>query len=131
MEYEEKVSLLKLYSDAVRGSVMWLVKKFQVNDYSEFLHNPNIPKRGKKKGSTYLFHGLGCRIKKDGITIDWDFYPKENGFIFDLWKINNFLKSADKKIDFSIDEMNLLVKDEVLIRRENQFSKNIQYIFLL
>lgn len=131
MKYEEKVLLLKLYSDAVNESILWLIKEFQLKDYSELLFNSDIPKRNDESGSKYAFHGFGCRVLTNRKIVDWDFYPQDKSFVFDLYRINRFLESIGKEIKFSDDEMKVLVQENVLVCRENQLLKKVQYVFSL
>ncbi|WP_437922107.1 DUF6896 domain-containing protein [Sphingobacterium sp. LRF_L2] len=43
---------------------------------------------------TYLFHGAGCRLEKDGVVCEFDFLPEnEYPIKFTVWEIYEFIRT--------------------------------------
>ena len=61
-----------------------------------YFRQSGIERSGKLDSYSYAFHGIGCRFKFEGFTVDYDY--AENGRIdgFDLWRLSRFGEQFDE-----------------------------------
>lgn len=63
------------------------------NSFFDF--NVETGRAGQVEDYTYLFHGAGCRVEKDGIVCEFDFLPKnEYPIKFSLWKFQEYIRTS-------------------------------------
>src|SRR3990167_1171725 len=52
-----------------------------------------IPRSGLLEGLEFDFHGIGCWISENGLSVDFDFLPDGRLGGFDAWRLQVFSQS--------------------------------------
>lgn len=78
--------LIQDYLAAVESSVRHLCRAAKVGDAREA--RAILGKQGVlRDGTSFYFHGFGCRVRRDGREVDWDFGPEGEIDQFDAWRL--------------------------------------------
>lgn len=82
-------------------------------------------KNGKIGPYDFFYHGVGCRLEREGVVCEFDFLP-ENDFPlkFSSWEILEFINTSNRQSDlnYSLEDIHTglldLVKKEKLVLLE-------------
>jgi hypothetical protein len=78
--------------------------------------------RGKVKGITYAFHGIGCHFQTKQIELDIDFDSSGNWAGVDLWRLQHFLE--DNKLEPRLTPDELAQHVEALVQKKQFYQMN-------
>ncbi|MES1182101.1 MAG: hypothetical protein ABUL44_04830 [Flavobacterium sp.] len=117
------ITLIKDYQQSIEGVMAAFKKKFNRTDLLRAYRSDKIfPRIGKLTEfgiKTYVFHGIGLAITfDDDKTVDFDFafLPEQRHDGFDVWRLNEFVKSRPLTYNVYLDESKLKKDFEELIK---------------
>ncbi len=88
----EILELINDYQNTVKSGVEELQKEFNTKHLLKGWKTKIIPKNGVlESGAEYDFHGVGCFITINNITVNFDFGPDDRYDGFDLWRLGSFV----------------------------------------
>ncbi|GHV58765.1 hypothetical protein FACS1894182_11780 [Bacteroidia bacterium] len=122
------------YTVMVKSIDDFFKKKYAINDVLRAVREKLISKEGEiylNGFAEYNFHGIGCRIRWEDKTVNFDYSFYIEGFeigMFASFDIFEFVKSKYKDFTVSLDDITLyldnLVSENRLIKIENRYLLN-------
>lgn len=106
------LALINDYQDTVRFGVEEMQKKFNTRQLLRAWKSNAIPQHGiLNSGTEYDFHGVGCFLTINNITVNFDFGPDDRYDGFDLWRLGCFVDERPELYKEYFENKNLLEKD--------------------
>lgn len=106
------LELIKDYQNTVKSGVEELQKEFNTKHLLKAWKSNIIPKHGVlKSGAEYDFHGVGCFITINNITVNFDFGPDDRYDGFDLWRLGCFVDERPELYKKYFENKSLLEDD--------------------
>jgi hypothetical protein len=93
--------LIHMYVDATLRATEQLRRELHAEDLLSAVHRHEVPRVGElSDGTTFRFHGVGCLLQRDGVTLDFDFGPGGRADGFDAWRLSVFAqgRAADRTL---------------------------------
>jgi hypothetical protein len=88
----EMLELINDYQETVRFGVEEMQKQFNTRQLLKDWRSGIISKSGMLvSGTEYDFHGVGCFLTINNITVNFDFGPDDRYDGFDLWRLGCFV----------------------------------------
>lgn len=114
------LQLIANYQNAVQHGVQALQTEFKSTELLRAWRSKSIPQYGKLPSDVeWQFHGIGCLIIIDNITVDFNFGPNHRHDGFDLWRLGSFVQGNPLMCSEYFDDRNLLETDfNDLIKRK-------------
>lgn len=124
------LELIKDYQETVKLGVEAMQKEFNTRKLLRGWRTKDIPKEGiLSTGAEYDFHGIGCFIIINNITVNFDFGPEDRFDGFDLWRLSTFVDEKPEVYQFFLENDGLLeiqfqklVNDGVIVKPNWEYS---------
>jgi hypothetical protein len=113
------LNLINDYQYTVKVGVEAMQKQFNTRHLLKGWKSGVIPKSGVLvSGIEYDFHGVGCFLIIDNVTVNFDFGPDDRYDGFDLWRLGCFVNEKPELYKIYFENEALLEDDfQELIRR--------------
>lgn len=109
---KEILELINDYQNTVKAGVKEMQKEFNTRQLFAAWKSKAIPKNGVlKSGTEYDFHGIGCFLTINNITVNFDFGPDNRYDGFDLWRLGCFVDERPKLYKRYFKNKSLLEED--------------------
>jgi hypothetical protein len=92
------LALIASYVSAVRQAVAALQSHLQTTAILEAVRRDRPRREGSiDSNTTYMFHGVGCRVTSGKITVEFDFGPDGAVGGFDAWRLSLFAEGDPER----------------------------------
>jgi len=125
------VKEIENYSNMVKSIDEYFRNKYVVENVLRAVREKIILKEGNMDlfgYAEYNFHGIGCRVRWENVTVNFDYSYYENTFeigLFSPFDIFEFIKSKNEDFELSLDDivikLNRLVDENLLLTTNNKF----------
>ena len=91
---QNKKKPLDVYIKFIKKFEFELSKNYNLSSSVWEKKGQGFPKKGSFSDYVYKFHGLGCRIEKEGIICEYDsYFYEEKSILFSVWKFFKFIET--------------------------------------
>lgn len=106
------LELINDYQDTVKAGVQEMQHQFNTRQLLRAWKSKAIPKHGVlNSGTEYDFHGVGCFLTINNITVNFDFGPDDRYDGFDLWRLGCFVDERPELYKIYFENKSLLEED--------------------
>lgn len=130
------LALINDYQLTVQAGVEEMQNQFNTKQLLKAWKRNIIAKNGTlDSGTEYDFHGIGCFLTNNDITVNFDFGPDDRYDGFDLWRLRCFVNEKKGLYQKYFEDKNFLEEDfQVLVNRKiivktNWFPGSSLYYF--